>query len=121
MKIYKITQNIVDSDYLASEVESYHHTYDDILEGDLLSRIQQYDRYHLVTYNIDNLDLDEWMVDDDLVQKYIKEIQKNPNYPPIIIDDKSYNIPTIIDGIHRLNALEQLGYKNVKAYVPYVK
>jgi len=120
MRIYKISQNnIVSSEYLASEVESFHHTHDDIIEGDLLQRIQQYELWELVEYNIDDLNLDEWSIDEDLVEEYINETKKHFNYPPVIIDNKSYGFPTIIDGTHRLNALNQLGYKTVKAYIPY--
>jgi len=120
MKIYKIAQsNIVSSEYLASEVESFHHTHDDIIEGDLLQRIQQYEFWELVEYNINDLDLNEWTIDDDIVEKYINETKNNSSYPPVIIDNKSYEIPTIVDGTHRLNSLNQLGYNIVKAYVPY--
>lgn len=121
MKIYKIANNIVSSEYLASEVEMIHHTHDDIIEGDLLANIEVFSQWQLTTYNIDSLDLNEWHVYEDLVQKCIQEIQNNPNYPPVIIDDKSYGEPTIVDGTHRLNALSRLGYKTVKAYVPYVR
>ena len=120
MRIYKIARsNIVSSEYLASEVESFHHTHDDIIDGDLLQRIQQYELWELVEYNIDDLDLEEWNINDDLVEEYINETKNNPNYPPVIIDNKSYGTPTIVDGTHRLNALNQLGYKTVKAYIPY--
>ena len=120
MKIYKIAQNkIVDSKDLSSEVESLHHTYDDIIDGDLLSRIHRYELWGLVEYNIDDLDLDEWSTDEDLVKKYENKIKNDFNYPPVIIDNKSYGYPTIVDGTHRLKALNRLGYKTVKAYIPY--
>ena len=122
MRIYKITKsNIVSSYSLASDVETYHHTHDDIVEGDLLERIHRYKFWELVTYDIDKLNLDEWDLYDDLVDKYIDEIRVNSDYPPVIIDDKSYGIPTIVDGTHRLNALDKLGYKKIKAYVPYIQ
>ncbi len=111
--------SVVDSLYLCSEVESHHHTYDDIIDGDLLSRIEQYPYWKMVTYNIDDINLDEWSLDDDLLEKQIEEMKKNPSYPPVIIDNKSYDLPTIVDGIHRLNALDKLGYKTVQAYVPH--
>lgn len=119
MKIVKIAKaTVVSAGYLASEVESLHHTYDDIIEGDVLGRIHQYESWQLVTYNIDDLNLDEFDTYEDLIEKYVKAIKVNSSYPPVIIDDKSYDIPTVVDGMHRLNALDRLGYKTVKAYVP---
>jgi hypothetical protein len=121
MKIYRMADNIIDAFRLSSEVESLHHTYEDIEDGDLLQRIHKYAFWKLTEYNIDDLDLDEWSIDEDRVEEYVEKLKMNPDYPPVIIDNKSYGIPTIVDGTHRLNALAELGYKTVKAYVPYRK
>lgn len=122
MKIYKISQNsIISSQDLQFEVEHLHRNYDDIIEGDLLERIGNWDFWIKTTYNIANLDLDEWYVDEDLVEEYVEKMKNNLNYPPIIIDDKSHERVTIVDGIHRANALNQLGHSTVQAYVPHVE
>ena len=47
------------------------------------------------------------------MKDYIKEYKNSNNYPPIVLNDE-YGI---IDGTHRVNALERLGLKEVKAWV----
>jgi hypothetical protein len=114
-------KTIVTSEELCCDVEDIHHNHDDIIEGDLLSRIARFDFWELKVLDIDCIDLNQFSIYDHLVDDYMKEIKNNPNYPPVIIDDKSYSHPSIIDGTHRLNALDKLGYKKVKAFVPYIK
>lgn len=124
MKIFKLSQtyqNIVDPMYLTKMVKSFHHNLADFEEGDLIDRIHNYSYWKLVDYDISKLQLDEWYVEEEYVEDYVEETKNNPNYPPVIIDDKSSNIPTIVDGTHRLNALNELGHTTVKAYVPYKK
>ena len=102
---------------VAAEVESHHHTHDDLIDGDVLQRIQAYDYYILTNIPLSDLSLDEWEVDEGLVDEYVSKLQNGEEYPPIVIDSISYGVPTIIDGIHRANALSITGNDTVKAYV----
>jgi len=112
---------IVTSDKLCCDVENIHNNHDDIIEGDLLSRISRFNFWEFKILNIEDIDLKEFSTYKHLIEDYMEEIKKNPNYPPVIIDDKSYSTPSIVDGTHRLNALDRLGYKQVRAFVPYIE
>jgi len=66
--------------------------------------------YELIEVDLDQLDLDEWNVDEELVEEFLDlDIETMPI--PLISDDYS-----IIDGIHRLNALLKLNYNKVYVY-----
>jgi len=119
MKIYRIAEelNIVPSYIVAGFVEDLHHTYDDLTEGDILERVHKYEYYKLVDFPINDLELDEWDIDEDRVADFVEKIKLNPDYPPIVIDTE-YGVPSIIDGIHRANAVNLLRHSTVKAYVP---
>ena len=64
--------------------------------------------------DISKIDIDEFNIDQGLVEDYEELIQKNNGvYPPVILS-KRYRI---IDGTHRLNALTNLKYKTVIAFI----
>jgi len=93
--------------------EKIHHTSEDFYDGDLAERIEDYKEYELVEINLSELDLEEWYVDEEMVEEYMEEIEEDYETLPIplISHDNS-----IIDGTHRLNALNNLGYKKVFVY-----
>lgn len=103
------------SNELECLAEDIHREYDDILEGDILERINCVDFYELMELPISSLDLDEWGKDDDLVNEY-KELDIN-SMPPIIVHEFSLDNYSIVDGVHRLNACHKKGLKTIKAYV----
>jgi len=105
--------NKVSNEEVYSMVQKIHRNHDDFAEGDLGKRLDKYDYYELKDIAVSDLDLDEWDVKDYLVDKLIEEIRKNPSYPPIVVGKDM----SIIDGIHRANALSELGHKTIKAYV----
>jgi GNAT superfamily N-acetyltransferase len=93
-------------------VVSRIHDQDDIQNGDLAERIEAYDYYnHVEGFLISDLSLDSYNVDQDKVDDIIEEIQELGigKMPKIVIDEKF----DVIDGLHRLNALHQLGYTNI--------
>ena len=96
-------------------VMNSHHTPEDFSEGDIQERIDQFDYYHLVEIDLNRLDREEFHVDDDLVKDYVVKIKNEgvENMPPMLISDND----EIIDGIHRLNALLDCGYKKFPVYV----
>lgn len=100
-------------------VRSHHKRPEDIEEGDLLKRIEQYPSYELTNLNIDDLIKKnihkQWDIDKNRMQQIKEEIiQNNYEYPPIIYDPIN---KSVIDGIHRLNALIELGVKTVLVYI----
>lgn len=90
-----------------------HHTYDDFIDGDLGDRIESYEEYIVKEVNISDIDIDEFYVDDSLVDEYKEKIRKNGHYPPVVLNSDY----SIIDGTHRINALNELGIKTVIAFV----
>jgi disulfide oxidoreductase YuzD len=113
-----LTNNIkVGETYDEADVYAYtqriHHTKDDFIDGDLGDRIEKYKSYVVKEVSISDIDIDEFYIDDDLVDEYKEKIKNKDTYPPIVLN-KDYSI---IDGTHRVNALNELGYKKVIAFV----
>jgi len=102
-------------------IEQLHRTEDDFIEGDLPERIEQFSKYKLMMVPIEKINIDEWELDEDYLEDYQNQFEETRNYPPIVLDgDTSYSFDnkfTIIDGNHRVNALDRLGVKLVKAWV----
>lgn len=90
-----------------------HHTYDDFIEGDLGDRIEEYNKYKVLKVDIKDIDIDEFTLDYDLIEDYKETLLSNDKYPPDVLNS-DYDI---IDGSHRLNALDELGYTKVIAFV----
>jgi hypothetical protein len=115
MKIFEVIATKVTADQVYDTVKHIHRNYDDFHEGDLTDRIYWFAAYKLTELSINDLDLDEWDVDEDLVAEHVAMIMKSRHTtPPIVYDPKERSI---IDGIHRANAYAQLGYETIPAYV----
>lgn len=88
------------------------HKNEDVDSGDLTDRIESNRFYnHVVDFEIDNLDLNQYSIDEDIVEDIIYEIQEKglSTMPKIIIDSEK----NIIDGLHRLNALKKIGINKI--------
>lgn len=108
-------KNEVTSDEIHDLVYEIHNRPEDFDEGDIDERIHQYEFYELKEIPLDTMNLNEWFVDNYLVEKISKQIQQHQyKYPPIIYDIKNHSI---IDGIHRANALKRLGKDKILGYV----
>jgi len=95
-------------------IQSIHDDYEgSFIDGDLGDRIEEFEEYELKIISISEIDIDEFSLDTSKMKDYIKEYKNSNNYPPIVLNDE-YGI---IDGTHRVNALERLGLKEVKAWV----
>ena len=95
-------------------IQSIHDDYEgSFIDGDLGNRIEEFEEYELKTIPISEIDIDEFSLDTSKMKDYIKEYKNSNNYPPIVLNDE-YGI---IDGTHRVNALERIGLKEVKAWV----
>lgn len=100
---------------LYSISDKSHREHNDFVDGDLAERIEEFPFYNLISdFDIKKLDLDEWNVEEELVKEYSNLISRYgiENMPPILISDEN----SIIDGIHRLNSLKELGYANVPVF-----
>jgi len=107
-------QSIIEEHILYSMFNDIHHTDDDFIDGDLGERIEKYNSYQLVKINLENdIDLEEWFIDDFLVDKYMDEIRESPETTPMCLIDSDFSI---IDGTHRLNAFYNLSFKNIFVY-----
>ena len=115
MKISELIDRTVDSEEVHSIVQDIHRDSDDFEEGDLSDRIYNFDEYKLVAFPINKLNLTEWDVDDGMVKDFMEEISKNKDSMPPIVYDPVHK--SIIDGIHRANAFNNLGYTHIPAYV----
>ena len=104
---------IVEESSIYQYIETLHHTQDDFIDGDLPRRIEWYPQYKLILIPIDRLDTDEFYWDETEVDKFKDLYLETNKYPPIVIAHDF----SIIDGTHRLNALEQLGEKKILAYM----
>ena len=108
-----LTESTTPNEKVYQMVQKLHRNYDDFIDGDLGDRLDNYDNYELKDINISDLDLEEWDVQEDLVDNIVDEMKKNKEYPPIVVGDDM----SIIDGIHRANALNKLGFNKIRAYV----
>lgn len=103
--------------YDESDVYAYtqriHHTEDDFYDGDLGERIEEYDKYIVEEVNISDIDIYEFQIDEYLLDNYKEQFNKNNSYPPIVLNSDY----SIIDGTHRVNALNELGFEKVIAFV----
>lgn len=96
----------------------YLHEEEDFSEGDIVSRIEQYKEYQLTKVPIDEIDIDEWGWDEDVVDNYKELYHQTKKYPSIVLEELEPGIQhSIIDGTHRVNALDELGIKTVLAWV----
>lgn len=87
------------------------------VDGDLGDRLDEYERYKLKEISIEELNLEEWDLHDFYVDIYKKKFLDNKEYPPIVVGKKEYGTYSIIDGLHRANALKQSGIEKILAFV----
>lgn len=98
-------------------VQKLHRNKEDFYDGNLGERLGKYKMYQLLEIPINKIKIDQWQIDDDKVSEYVSLYEKNKKYPPIVLKPIRGGSYEIIDGTHRVNALDELGYKYVDAYV----
>jgi len=109
----------VGPDTIFNQVKDIHREFRDIEEGDLPDRIYWFDEYKTTQLPLSQINLDEFIVDEDLVEDYIDYIKDSPKtMPPIVYDPIA---KSVIDGMHRANAYARLGYETIPAYVGLTK
>ena len=99
---------------LLQRVKSFHHTPEDLSDGDLSDRIWAYSRYYLRQVDVHSIRSDEWTVHNDMVTDYADKFSRGEIPPPIIYDPVN---DSLIDGTHRLNAAIAAGEEKVIAYI----
>lgn len=114
MDIIKNTKigEILTEDIIYQYVEQLHNE-EDFIDGDIRDRIEQFTKYKLQIVKLDDIDLYEFMLDEELAEKFAEQYKNTGFYPPIVLED-DYRI---IDGTHRANGLEMIGKEHIKAFV----
>lgn len=113
----------IDAIYTSDDVYAYvqrmHKLEDDFYDGDLGERIEEFTTYKVANIPIDKIDIDKYLLNDEVVEDYIKIYQKLETYPPIVLGyyDKGSETYDIIDGTHRVNALSELGITEIICFV----
>lgn len=110
----KLVSSIIDHQTVKSELLQLHSRKQDFDDGDLLHRLDRFNAFVLKMLPISALNLTEFQVDQVKVQEFTLMYQESKACPPIIFDAIDLSI---IDGIHRANALALLGITEILAYV----
>ncbi len=97
-------------EYLTILADKYDYSF---VDGNLGDRLDEYSEYILQEIPISKLTLDEWDIDEESVEEYKNIYMRDKEYPPIVVD-KDY---TIIDGIHRANAIHSTGQTTILAFI----
>lgn len=106
---------MVDWTEVISLVQRIHGRPEDWAEGDLWDRVENFPLYRLQSIEINRINMDEWAVNDNYVQELVEKIKTSAVYNPIVFDPE--NGGSVIDGIHRANALYKLGHTKILAFV----
>lgn len=114
MEIIKNTKvgDVLSEDIIFQYIEQLHNE-EDFIDGDIVDRIEEYEKYELQKIELDDIDLDEFQLDEELAEEFGEIYKKTDYYPPIVIDENH----RIIDGNHRGDGLKMIGEKYVLAFV----
>jgi hypothetical protein len=110
--------DIYDEPDIYTYVQKLHHKRkEDFWEGDLGERIEKYPFYVVKEIPIEQIEMDQFQIDDDDIEEYIELFNKLNSYPPIVLTKKQDGYYYIIDGTHRANVLRELGFKTIISFV----
>jgi hypothetical protein len=93
-------------------VKGLHSYEQDLEEGDLGERLWKYPIYVLKNVPTKRINA-PWQTDSEIVRNYLAEFKQKQNYPPIVLTAGL----TVIDGMHRYEALVAAGVDKILAYV----
>lgn len=105
---------VFDHKSVQDDVIRLHGRRQDICEGDLLHRLDRFNFFVKKMISISSIDLGEFDFDQERVDHFKFLFSQSGAYPPIVFDSLD---GSIIDGIHRANALAQLGVNEIEAFV----
>jgi hypothetical protein len=99
-----------------SQMQDYEDSFG---EGDLGERLDKFPRYKFMEIPLDEIDLREFLLDDEVADEYAEKYKKTGYYPPLVLEPKDSieNTYRIIDGNQRGNGLKRAGEKIVLAFV----
>ena len=109
-----IGYRVITHSFVQGEVIRLHGRTQDFDEGDLMHRLDRFIRFEEMPIALSSIDLNEFSLDEDLVQQFMQEFQRSGSYPPIVFDAVD---SSMIDGLHRANALSRMGLCAIDAYV----
>jgi ParB-like nuclease domain len=110
--------DVISEDIIYQYVQYLHRSEEDFYDGDLGDRIEQFEKYILKNIPILDINIDEFELEEHYLESYIKKYGESWDYPPIVLDGDLENGKfTIIDGNHRVNALNELKFPTVRAWV----
>jgi hypothetical protein len=125
IKLKQFIKDKKSNDEIIEQVEEYvvynsvkrgHREADDFSDGDLGERLEEFKYYNLTKdFDLTKLNRTEWDLDENLVSHYEEMILEKgtDDMPKIVIDDNL----SIIDGMHRINALLNSGITKSDIYV----
>lgn len=111
---------------LASEVESVDHAAvlrevtrlhgrpQDFQDGDLFHRLDRFNIFVKQSIQLSDIDLKEFDLCEETVLEFMEMYRATGTYPPIVFDAVSQSM---IDGLHRANALARLGLTQIDSLV----
>ena len=98
---------------LIDQSKLIHYQPDDFKEGNLETRFEEYGLYRLELIHINEIDVDEWIIYDDLIDEITEEIKNDITTMPLPVITDYFSI---LDGSHRLTVLKNLGFTHVYVY-----
>jgi len=101
---YDEKENIISSKDISKTIES----------NELKNKIEKFDFYKLGELPISKIKINPSTINIEKVEEYKEIIKINPDYSPLIYDSINNRI---IDGAHRAEALKEMGYETVRAYI----
>src|SRR6056297_2079255 len=108
---YKIGDKIPSHEIL--EYVTSFHDVEDFDDTDFYERIMIFDYFEFKILDIEEIDLDRFNFDEEIVDEYVEIFKETKKYaPPVLKDDLE-----IIDGTHRLNALNKAEVNKVMCFV----
>lgn len=105
---------IANNSFVSDHVRMLHPRTEDLIDGDLQNRIDKFLAFELKSIPVDIIRFHEFELCDDLVREYAVQYHNTGIYPPIVYDAVENSM---IDGLHRANALIMCGLKEINAYV----
>ena len=102
----------VDASEVHALVGSIHARPEDLLDGDLGHRLEKFTRYVRGRLKLDEIDLDEWLLDNRAVDELA--VLPPETRPPVVYDAVA---GSMIDGLHRANAAFRTGHSEIEAFI----
>lgn len=104
----------IDHEAVLREVTRLHGRPQDFQEGDLFHRLDRFNIFVKQPIQVSDIDLEEFDLCEETVTEFMEMYRATGTYPPVVFDAVSNSM---IDGLHRANALSRLGLTQINALV----